>query len=69
MQGTAEFIRVSPDGTKYAVGVHRRVDIYSIETAGVEYTIDLKVEIVGYWIVRKDMGRLTFKWNSILSNI
>ena len=34
---------VSPDGSRYAVGVHRRVDIYSIESAGIEYTIDLKV--------------------------
>jgi hypothetical protein len=25
------------------VGVHRRVDIYSMDTAGVEYTIDTKV--------------------------
>ena len=36
-------IVVSPDGTRYAVGLHRRIDIYSIENAGVEYTIDLKV--------------------------
>merc|ERR1712098_319500 len=36
------FITVSPDGSRYAVGVHRRVDIYSIENAGVEYSIDLK---------------------------
>ena len=43
MKGIAEFISVSPDGSKYAVGVHRRVDVYSIETAGVEYTIELKV--------------------------
>ena len=42
-QGIAEMIVVSPDGTRYAVGLHRRVDIYSIENAGVEYTIDLKV--------------------------
>ena len=25
------------------MGVHRRVDIYSMDTAGVEYTIDIKV--------------------------
>ena len=43
VQGIAEMIVVSPDGTRYAVGLHRRVDIYSIENAGVEYTIDLKV--------------------------
>eukprot|EP00092_Neocalanus_flemingeri_P008804 GFUD01009477.1.p1 GENE.GFUD01009477.1~~GFUD01009477.1.p1 ORF type:complete len:382 (+),score=87.60 GFUD01009477.1:57-1202(+) len=42
IKGIAEFITVSPDGTRYAVGVHRRVDIYSIETAGVEYSIDIK---------------------------
>merc|ERR1712080_743454 len=42
IKGIAEFITVSPDGSRYAVGVHRRVDIYSIESAGVEYTIDLK---------------------------
>ena len=36
-------IVVSPDGTRYAVGVHRRVDIYNIETAGIEYSIDMKV--------------------------
>ena len=44
-QGIAEFITVSPDGARYAVGVHRRVDIYSIETAGIEYSIDIKVRI------------------------
>merc|ERR1712127_615157 len=42
LKGIAEFLTVSPDGTRYAVGLHRRVDIYSIESAGVEYTIDLK---------------------------
>ena len=30
---------------RYAVGVHRRVDIYSIESAGIEYSIDMKVNI------------------------
>merc|ERR1719219_1440040 len=40
----AEFITVSPDGSRYAVGVHRRVDIYSIESAGVEYSIDMKAK-------------------------
>jgi hypothetical protein len=24
------------------VGIHRRVDVYSMENAGVEYTVDLK---------------------------
>ena len=43
IKGIAEMIVVSPDGTRYAVGLHRRIDIYSIETAGVEYSIDLKV--------------------------
>lgn len=42
IKGIAEFITVSPDGSRYAVGVHRRVDIYSIDTAGVEYSIDVK---------------------------
>merc|ERR1712179_664302 len=42
IKGIAEFITVSPDGSRYAVGVHRRVDIYNIETAGIEYTIDIK---------------------------
>jgi len=42
IKGIAEFITVSPDGSRYAVGVHRRVDIYSIDTAGVEYSIDIK---------------------------
>merc|ERR1712080_504683 len=42
IKGIAEFLTVSPDGTRYAVGIHRRVDIYSIESAGVEYTIELK---------------------------
>ena len=27
---------------RYCVGIHRRVDVYSIESAGVEYTVDLK---------------------------
>lgn len=48
VQGIAEMIVVSPDGTRYAVGLHRRVDIYSIENAGVEYTIDMKVRRVVY---------------------
>merc|ERR1711970_405237 len=42
IKGIAEFITVSPDGSRYAVGVHRRVDIYNIETAGIEYTIGIK---------------------------
>jgi len=42
IKGIAELIVVSPDGSRYAVGLHRKVDIYSIETAGIEYTIDLK---------------------------
>jgi len=42
LKGIAEFITVSPDGTRFAVGLHRRVDIYSLESAGVEYTINLK---------------------------
>ena len=27
------------------MGVHRRVDIYSIESAGIEYSIDMKVNL------------------------
>merc|ERR1712096_299941 len=42
IKGIAEFLTVSPDGSRYAVGVHRRADIYSIDTAGVEYSIDIK---------------------------
>jgi len=42
LKGIAEFIEVSPDGSRFAVGLHRRVDIYSLDTAGVEYTIELK---------------------------
>jgi len=42
IKGIAEMIVVSPDGSRYAVGLHRKVDIYSIETAGIEYTIELK---------------------------
>ena len=43
IKGIAELLVVSPDGTRYAVGLHRRVDIYSMENAAVEYSIDLKV--------------------------
>ena len=46
IKGIAEMIVVSPDGTRYAVGLHRRIDVYSIETAGVEYSIDLKVNLI-----------------------
>jgi len=42
IKGIAEFIIVSPDGQRYCVGIHRRVDIYSLENAGIEYTIELK---------------------------
>jgi len=42
IHGIAEMIVVSPDGSRYAVGLHRKIDIYSIETAGVEYSIELK---------------------------
>ena len=44
IKGIAEMIVVSPDGSRYAVGLHRKIDIYSMETAGVEYSIDLKVD-------------------------
>jgi len=42
IKGIAESISVSPDGSRHAVGVHSRVDIYSMDTAGVEDTIDIK---------------------------
>ena len=32
---SAEFVRWSPDGTHYAVGLGRRVDLYSVVTAAV----------------------------------
>ena len=32
---SAEFVRWSPDGTHYAVGLGRRVDLYSVATAAV----------------------------------
>jgi len=44
IKGIAESISVSPDGSRHAVGMHRRVDIWSIDTAGVEDTIDIKVK-------------------------
>ena len=54
-------IVVSPDGTRYAVGVHRRVDIYNIETAGIEYSIDMKVRSC----VHADSTKLQIPgWNS-----
>ena len=43
IKGIAELLVVSPDGSRYAVGLHRRIDIYSMENAAVEYSIDLKV--------------------------
>jgi len=42
IKGIAELLVVSPDGCRYAVGLHRRIDIYSMENAAVEYSIDLK---------------------------
>lgn len=42
LHGIAEFITVSPDGNRYCVGIHRRIDIYSVELAGIEYSIDMK---------------------------
>ena len=54
-------IVVSPDGARYAVGLHRRVDIYSIETAGVEYSIDLKVRSSGNELTTKLTIELTTK--------
>ena len=51
IKGIAEMIVVSPDGSRYAVGLHRKVDIYSIETAGIEYTIELKVNLDLIWFI------------------
>lgn len=42
IKGIAEFVVVSPDGLHYCVGLHRRVDVYSLENAGIKYTIELK---------------------------
>jgi len=42
IKGIADLIVVSPDGSRYCVGIHRRIDIYNLETAGIEYTIELK---------------------------
>lgn len=42
IHGIAELLVMSPDGSRYAVGLHRRVDIYNMENAAVEYSIDLK---------------------------
>ena len=28
--------------SRYCVGIHRRIDVYNIDGAGIEYTIDLK---------------------------
>ena len=32
---SAEFVRWSPDGAHYAVGLGRRIDLYSVATAAV----------------------------------
>lgn len=42
LKGIADLVVVSPDGRRYCVGLHRRIDVYNLETAGVEYSIDLK---------------------------
>jgi len=42
LKGIAEFISISPDGNRYCVGIHRRVDVYNVDLAGIEYSIDLK---------------------------
>ena len=43
---------------RYAVGVHRRVDIYSIESAGIEYSIDMKVNIAVILVQFVDLSYL-----------
>ena len=53
IKGIAELLVVSPDGSRYAVGLHRRVDIYNLENAAVEYSIDLKVIIISLLSVTK----------------
>jgi len=42
LKGIADLVVVSPDGRRYCVGLHRRIDVYNLETAGIEYSIDLK---------------------------
>ena len=37
---SAEFVRWSPDGAHYAVGLGRRVDVYSVATASVVAKVD-----------------------------
>ena len=45
---------------RYAVGVHRRVDIYSIESAGIEYSIDMKVGVLNMGV-----STLLFSWRLV----
>lgn len=40
IKAVADLIQWSPDGTKYAVVINHRVDIYSVKTAGIVHTID-----------------------------
>jgi len=42
LKGIAEFISTSPDGNRYCVGIHRRIDVYNVDLAGIEYSIDMK---------------------------
>ena len=39
---TADFVRWSEDGTHYAVGLNRRVDVYSVASAAVVHSVPLK---------------------------
>ena len=39
---SAEFVRWSPDGAHYAVGLGRRIDLYSVATAAVVLKVSAK---------------------------
>lgn len=38
----ADFVKWSPDGTHYVVGLNRRVDVYSVASAAIVCTVPLK---------------------------
>lgn len=42
IKGIADLLVCSPGGTRYCVGLHRRIDVYGVDSAGIEYSIDLK---------------------------
>ena len=53
---------------RYAVGVHRRVDIYSIESAGVEYSIDMKVGVLNMGVSALLFSTLLFSNPSVVNS-